>query len=132
MRFFSNNLLTTTRRFLIIGAMLGLFFSSGEGIHLLPFTAASTGDKENTVHFESGKSKSYSYSVHNSIAHLVQVKSKAQKNLKDFDSAGKFSGGEFQLPKFFGAIIGHSYHQPVFFNPSIFTASPSDRAPPVI
>jgi hypothetical protein len=128
-----NKLQFVTRWVLLLGVMTGLCFSSGEGIQLLPFSAASGAGAQNVSQIEIGKSKFYSYSVRHSAAQSVAVKSKEQKDSAFFDAAGmsRFSA-EFQPPKAFSARSSQNYHQPVLFNRSPVTAAPSDRAPPVI
>lgn len=122
-----------TRWVLLLGVMTGLCFSSGEGIQLLPFSAASGAGAENAAQIESGKAKFYSYSARNSAAQSVAVKSKEQPAAKFFDGAGisRF-GVEFRAPKAFGTRRSQNYHQPKLFNRSPVTAKPSDRAPPVV
>lgn len=127
------NLRLIPRRVLLIGVMIGLFFSSGEGIQLLPFSANSETAKGNSAKLELGTSKFYSYSVHNAGSHLSVAKNKAQKNSKDLDG---FVSNNYEkslsLFKGFAEVITQNYFQPVFLDDSLITAIPSDRAPPLV
>lgn len=118
-----------TRWLLIAGVLTGLFFSSGEGIQLLPFPSVTAAIEKNNSRFHSGNSKSYSFSLHNSAAHKAIVKSKAQKNHKNFDCPEMF-GHEFQTAELFYPAVGQTEFSATLFKTSGLTAFPSDRAPP--
>lgn len=128
------NLRSIPRRVLLIGVMIGLFFSSGEGIRLLPFSAAdSEAAKENSAKFELGTAKFYSYSVHNAGSDSSVAKNKAQKNSKDLDRFVSDSyKNNFSLFKGFAQVITQNYSQALFLDNSLITAIPSDRAPPLV
>jgi hypothetical protein len=128
------NLRLIPRWIVIIGVMIGLFFSSGEGIQLLPFSAAhSEIAKENSAKIELGTAKFYSYSVRNTGLYSFVGKNKVQKNSKDFDG---FVSNNYEnyLSSFkgFAEVITQNYFQAVFLNASSVTAIPSDRAPPLV
>lgn len=128
-----NNLRPVTRWLLIAGVMVGLFFSGGEGIRLLPFPAVSAAGEAAPPKLENGKSNSYSYTVRNSAAHSFAIKFKEQKNPKFFESAGPGRiGGDHQPLELVVTASRQNYRQPAFFNYSPVTAVPSDRAPPAI
>lgn len=128
------NLKLIVRRILLLGVMVGLFFSSGEGIQLLPFsTPNSEIVKENSAKLELGTAKFYSYSVHNAGSHSFVAKNKAQKNSRDLD---RFVSNNYEnnlsLFKGFAEVITQNYSQAVFLKNSLITAIPSDRAPPLV
>lgn len=128
------NLRLIPRRVLLLGVMVGLFFSSGEGIRLLPFSAAASEKaKENSTKLELGTAKFYSYSVHNTGSHSSVAKNKVQKNSRDLD---RFVSNNYEnnlsLFKGFAEVITQNYFQPVFLDDSLITAIPSDRAPPLV
>lgn len=132
MRNVLNKIQIVTRWFLIAGVLSGLFFSSGEGVQLLPFPSPiSAAFEKNKVSFQDENSKSYSLSVHNSAANSVVVKSKPQKNLKDLAGAKGF-GDDLRQPKFISATVRQNNSQPAFFKTSNLITAPSDRAPPAI
>lgn len=121
-----------TRWFLIAGVLSGLFFSSGEGVQLLPFPSPlSAASEKNTFSFQNENCKSYSLSVHNSAAYSVVVKSKPQKNLK-YLACANFFGNNLRPSKFFSAMVRRNNSEPAFFKPANLITSPSDRAPPAI
>lgn len=126
-----NKLRLIGRWFLITGIMTGLFFSSGEGIQLLPFPSTPLNVEKNASAQPDGTSKSYSFSVHNSGANPAKVSSKVHKNLKFLDFAD-VSGKILQTTEFRRLTVGHNNSEPLFFNTPGLIASPSDRAPPAI
>ncbi len=131
MRSVLNKIQIIARWFLIAGVLSGLFFSSGEGVQLMPFPSPSAAAEKNKISFQDGNSKSYSLSVHNSAANSVVVKSKPHKNLKDLACAKGF-GNSLRPSKFFSATVRQNNSEPAFFKPSNLITSPSDRAPPVV
>ena len=68
-------------RLLIYGVLLGLLFSSGEGIQLLPFPGSTEGNVSKTAASSRERlSKSYAFSVSGSRSPLSLQKSKFQKD----------------------------------------------------
>jgi hypothetical protein len=133
MRNFSNNFRLTVCRILIIGVVIGLFFSSGEGRQLFPFPTTADTTKENTFEIKNGKSKFYSYSVRNSSSQTIAVKYKGQKNFKQSDCGGiGYAANEYEPPKFIRVVSLQNYSQNIFFNFPLYRAIPSDRAPPIV
>lgn len=126
-----NNFQTFIRRFLIIGVITGLFFSSGEGIRLLPFPATFVGSEKNTDQKISDVFKSYSFSDYNYASHSRVIKLKDQKNFKFFDSDGLYDKN-YQPLCALVSTVKKIYHQPFFLNNSIVLISPSDRGPPLV
>lgn len=128
---FSNKFGFVSRWVLIAGVLLGLFFSSGEGIRLLPFPAMSVENDWSNTPFDDDTFKSYSPSVNNPVAQAGKNGAKVQKNLKFFDCADS-PCSEPQTANFLRGIIVQNNLQATFFKNAAFSATPSDRAPPVL
>ncbi|MCD9185201.1 MAG: hypothetical protein LUM44_02120 [Pyrinomonadaceae bacterium] len=127
----SKNVKSFTRWVFVIGVMTGLFFSGGEGIQLFPFSANFTEVERNADLLQTGKSKSYAFSVYNSNAHSGITKSKNQKNTKYFDCAD-VAENRWQTIKFNYSPVQQNYHRAAFSTSSDIFISPSDRAPPAV
>lgn len=119
-----------TRWFVMIGVLAGLFFSSGEGIQLLPFPNSPERAGKVTVRLENEKSKPYSLSVHNTGAQQNFVKNKVQKDQKILDFAAV--GSKLKPEKFTHAPVIQNFHEPAFYIAHNLSASPSNRAPPAV
>jgi len=111
--------------------MAGLFFSSGEGIQLLPFPATPAQTEKNSAPRPDEKYKVYSFSVHNSAIHKSAVKTKIQKKFNHPDCSGTIYCHLFPV-KLIYSPDPKIYFAPKFFSTSIFPASSSNRAPPAI
>lgn len=120
-----------TRWFLLFSVLIGIFFSSGEGVHLLPFPVTTESSKKGTYPFRAGSNKSYTLSVHNAGNHSFSLKSNTQKAAKDLASGVLFVN-EIDKAEFLVFPGIRNYQTNPIFYPSEFLISPSDRAPPVI
>src|SRR5215203_4116315 len=76
------------RRLFIFGVLAGLFFSSGEGIQLLPFPVAEGHNFKVTASVPEESSKSYAFSVFSSRNYSALLKSKSQKDTAQYLSGG--------------------------------------------
>jgi hypothetical protein len=118
-----------TRWIVMTGVLTGLFFSSGEGLQLLPFPPSP--DKS-SVHFENGKSKPYSLSVHNFGAQQTFIKNKVQKNQKKIFDFDGICGSKLKPSKFSFSANVKIRRESDFYIAHRLNAAPSDRAPPVL
>lgn len=71
---------TQARWILIYGVLIGLFFSGGEGIRLMPFPEAEGRVSRINASAADKNSKSYAFSVFNSRSAYTLLKSKFQKD----------------------------------------------------
>lgn len=125
------NIKLLSRWILISGVMAGLFFSSSEGIQLLPFPHQET-VKENKSKFELETIKLYSYSAHNTKFNSFSKQTKSQKNIRDLDCLVSNTCDNFAAVKFRSGIVLQNFPQPAFYNTYRVTGIPSDRAPPLV
>lgn len=125
------NIRLLSRWILIFGVMAGLFFSSSEGIQLLPFPHQET-VKENKSKFELGTAKFYSYSAHNTKPASFSKQTKSQKNIRDLDCLVSNTCDNFAAVKLISGIVLQNFPQSAFYNTSTVTGIPSDRAPPLV
>lgn len=119
------------RWLLLIGVLTGLFFSSGEGIHLLPFPEAPAQASQKTIPCRNETYIAYSFSVHNAAVYSAKAKSKVQKDFKDPACVDVLSS-KFQPVKFRNAPAALPHSGQGFSAIPIFLTSPSDRGPPII
>jgi hypothetical protein len=120
------------RWFLLFSVLTGIFFSNGEGIHLLPFPVSSESNEQSTYSFEAKSRKSYTLSARNQNNRSLLLKAKFQKdNNKDF-SCGALSANEFSHVKIVRFSLKQNHKEEKLFYTSSFLIFPSDRAPPVI
>lgn len=116
----------------IFGVLVGLFFSGGEGIQLLPFPNAENNFSKNTSFILEKKSNAYAFSVHGSGKYSTLLKSKCQKHAHQ-NLAGEnltFDRADFRA-NFCWRTAQHR-HEPDFLQISLVLSSQSDRAPPKI
>lgn len=124
--------LRLVRWVVLLGILMGLFFSGGEGIRLLPFPNSSETEAKNSSRILTSNSSSFNFSTHHSGNYSLNIKSQIQKNLKRVLSGFK--------PGSVGLIVTESFqftpqknHQIVFFSyESFLLSSISGRAPPRI
>lgn len=119
------------RWFLLISVLSGIFFSSGEGVHLLPFPVSSDSSEKSSYPFGVKSYKSYTLSAHNQSSHSLLLKAKFQKNNKDY-ACGALRANEFSPVKFVYPSLEQSHKEEGLFYTSSFLILPSDRAPPII
>ncbi|HEY0457886.1 MAG TPA: hypothetical protein VGC97_01970 [Pyrinomonadaceae bacterium] len=68
----------------IFGVLAGLFFSSGEGIQLLPFPVAEGANLKVNASVPEVNSKSYAFSVFSSRNYSALLKAKFQKDISQY------------------------------------------------
>jgi len=121
-----------TRWILIFGLLIGLFFSGGEGIQLLPFPVAEGSNSKNTSSILEKNLKSYVLSVHNSSNHSPLLKSKFQKNANQYLPGGHstFDWSSIRAKLFLQQE--NNREKPNLSHASVFLSSQSDRAPPTV
>lgn len=119
-----------TRWFLLIGVLSGIFFSSGEGVQLMPFPASQSKNEKKSSFLEDEREKYYAFSVHN-FTNSLSIKSKVQKNIKDFDES-KPDANEFRIEKLSVSQSERKYSRDACFYAVRFLNSPSNRAPPAL
>lgn len=91
-RFISTIRQTRARWLLIYGVLAGLFFSSGEGIQLLPFpVSAKSKASKPSASSRDEPSKSYAFSVFSSRSSFTLLKSKVQKDTNQYLSGEYFT-----------------------------------------
>lgn len=118
------------RLILVIGLLAGLFFSGGEGIHLLPFPNAEGNISKNTASLHEKNLKSYAFSVHNSGNHLPTLQSKFQKHTNQYLQAGHLPFYWSNLQANFYSTAARRREEINFSNLFIISGALSDRAPP--
>ena len=116
----------------IFGVLVGLFFSSGEGVQLLPFPITESNNSKNTSSTLEKNLKSYALSVHNSGNHSPSLKSKFQKQDNQYPVRGHltFDWSGIHAKLFLQSARNHE--EANLSLASVFLSSQSDRAPPAI
>lgn len=131
-RHLSNKISPVARWFVLIGVLSGIFFSSGEGLRLLPFPF-TTENNQTRSSFENPKNlNSYNLSVHNFSRTLLELKSKLQKETKDSFIIGNSDYRWSIFAKNFQFQTNANFAENKSFYLSTFLISPSGRAPPAI
>lgn len=115
---------------LLIGVLPGIFFSSGEGIQLMPFPASQNTNEKKSSFLEDEREKYYAFSVHN-YTNSLSIKSKVQKNVKDFDES-KPDANEFRVEKLSVSPSQQYCGEIAYFYDFRFLTSSSNRAPPML
>lgn len=119
-----------TRWILLIGVITGIFFSSGEGIQLLPFPISPDNSEKGSFFLQAERGKSYTLSIRN-FAHSLSIKSKIQKNVKDL-ACSDLCANEFDVNRFFSFALKQNHLEIGFFYAYRFFNLSSSRAPPIV
>ena len=116
----------------IFGVLSGLFFSSGEGIQLLPFPIGESTDSKNTTSALEKNLKSYALSVHNSSSHSALLKSKFQKHVNQYLPGGNLIFDWSNACANLGLQSRFHCQEANLSHSAIFLILQSDRAPPTV
>ena len=122
----------SARWIFIFGLFAGLFFSSGEGIQLMPFPVSEHGGAARNVSISEENSKSYAFSVFNSRAFSALLKAKFQKVSNPYLSGERFSTEYSERNANFCPDATQKYRRSSFLHASPAADSRSNRAPPAI
>ena len=117
------------RWLLITIVITGIFFSNGEGIQLLPFPV-SPDKNEKSSFLQDEESKSYTISARK-FSHSRPIKTKIQKNTKDFSCLG-LCANQFDGEKFFISQFEQNHPKTVFIYSSRILHTYSTRGPPLV
>ncbi len=120
------------RWLLIYGVLVGLLFSSGEGIQLMPFPV-STGSKVSrlTASSREENSKSYAFTVFNSRNSFALLKAKFQKDPDQSLPGERFTPERLETRADLSLRADENLRQAVFRRRFAVPNSKSKRAPPV-
>ena len=130
--FFSTTRQIQARWLLMFGVLAGLFFSSGEGIRLLPFPFKDAHSPKIAGAVAGEHSKSYALTVFNSRSAAALLKIKLQKDAPPFLAGGDRALDRPETPAAAPRGAAPDFYDP---NPSRFSrraGSRSNRAPPSI
>lgn len=126
------NFQSAARLILLISVLSGIFFSSGEGVQLIPFPVETENGKQDSFPFQDGDVKSYALSVHNLTNHSLSFKSKTQKHAKEKSVCGTFYAGFAYDWKVVKRQIEPTFQETMPFSASSHLNTLSDRAPPAV
>lgn len=116
-----------TRWLILAGVMVGLFFSSGEGLQLLPFVDYDEGAYHGQG-IDRNDVRSYAAANRNQSGQSTPLKFRAQKDLKHFTGASPLSVEARPVAAVVYTARQHREDQLSYS--SNFLISPSGRAPP--
>ena len=119
-----------TRWIILCGVLTGIFFSSGEGLQLMPFPDSPVGAGKSASRMRDEREKFYSFSVH-SFPLSLSLKSKVQKGSDHFVCSNACAS-EFEIAGFLISQPAASPFERPFFYASPSFLIPSGRAPPAI
>jgi hypothetical protein len=120
------------RWILIFSVLAGLFFSGGEGVHLLPFSIAEGNSSKNTHSVLERNLKSYALSVHNTGNHSPLFKSRFQRDINQHPASGYliFDWSNNQANFCLRSTLNHQ--EASLFHSSVCLSSQPGRAPPAV
>lgn len=118
--------------FLLISVLTGIFFSSGEGLQLFPFSVAVENTNQDPNYNQKFCNKSYTESTHNFTNQSFSTNTNLQKNIKNEIVLGSSATNCLLLNRFLATFAKATQIRTQFFYSSNYYVSTPSRAPPKI
>lgn len=119
------------RWFILIGVLSGLFFSSSEGIRLMPFPDAAVHAEEKSSYLGQ-EQNNYNFSVSRFGTHSFESKPLFQKHLSRYPAGNVPNRFNFTVTGKIYFLNFSAFDQDGTFYSSVLLNSPSDRGPPKV
>ena len=120
------------RLIFIFGVLAGLFFSGGEGVHLLPFPNAEDTNSRNSAAILEKNPKLYALAMQNSGICTLLLKSNSQRQFYRPTAGGYLVFDSLHARADNCLAPAHNREKAYFLSLLLVSGSLSDRAPPAV
>jgi hypothetical protein len=116
----------------IFSVLVGLFFSSGEGVQLFPFPITEESNASKSFSFLEKNPKSYAFSIYNFGNHSLLFKSKFQKHVNKHLAGARLIFNWSNANAIFYFHSAYNSRETGHWHISAPKGSLTDRGPPII